>query len=222
MTSFLLNNSINTQKVTPMKTRNLLLGLFCTVFCLGISSVKAQSIDTVCAGSNGVAYSVTNTSGSTYHWIVSGGTQASGTTSNSITVNWTTTAGLGYVKVVEENAAGCFGDTVSLDVRKLAIPTATISGADTVCFGLASSFTVTLTGDGPWDFTWSDGTTSTPVSNVTSSPYTVNISGINPGSVTTKTYTVTAVSNDFGCSGTTSGSATITTIPKPTTSAISH
>jgi len=205
-----------------MKTRNLLLGLFCTVFCLSVSSLKAQSIDTVCAGTNGVAYSVTNTSGSTYHWVVTSGTQASGGTTNAITVNWSSTAGTDTLMVVEENAAGCFGDTVKLAVYRMPIPTATVSGVDTVCFTTGSSFTVTLTGVGPWDFTWSDGTNSTAVSNVASSPYTVNIAGINPGSVTTNTYTVTAVSNSFGCTGTTSGSATITTIPKPVTSAISH
>jgi hypothetical protein len=205
-----------------MKTRNLLLGLFCTVFCLGVSSVKAQSIDTVCAGSSGVSYSVTNTSGSTYHWIVNNGTQASGTTTNAITVNWSSTSGTDTLMVVEENAAGCFGDTVKLAVFRMPLPTATVSGADTVCFTAGSSFSVAFTGIGPWDFTWSDGTTSHPVSNVTSSPYTVTVGGINPGSVTTNTYTVTAVSNSFGCTGTTSGSATITTIPKPVTSAISH
>lgn len=205
-----------------MKTRNLLLGLFCTVFCLSVSSLKAQSIDTVCAGSNGVAYSVTNTSGSTYHWVVSGGTQASGSSTNAITVNWSSTAGTDTLMVVEENASGCFGDTVKLAVFRMPIPTATVSGTDTVCFTQGSSFAVTLTGVGPWDFTWSDGSTTTSVSNVTSSPYTVNIGGINPSSPTTKTFTVTAVSNSFGCTGTTSGSATITTIPKPVTSAISH
>jgi len=205
-----------------MKTRNLLLGLFCTVFCLGVSSVKAQSIDTVCAGSTGVSYSVTNTSGSTYHWVVTNGTQASGSTTNAITVDWNSTSGTDTLMVVEQNAAGCYGDTVKLAVFRMPIPTATVSGADTVCFNTGSSFAVTFTGIGPWDFTWYDGTTSHPVSNISTNPYNVVIGGINPGSTTTNTYTVTAVSNSFGCTGTTSGSATITTIPKPVTSAISH
>lgn len=68
-----------------------------------------------CPNQTGVAYSVTNTVGSTYAWTISGGTQASGGNSNSITVNWGA-AGPGNVSVVETNAASCIGAAVNLPV----------------------------------------------------------------------------------------------------------
>ncbi len=67
---------------------------------------------------------------------------------------------------------------------------------------------ITLTGTGPWDFTYTDGVTPVNVSGQATSPYT--ISGGGDG-----TYTVTVVS-DANCTGTSSGSAVITTNPLPT------
>ena len=69
---------------------------------------------TACAGST-TSYSVTNTAGSTYAWTITGGTQASGANTNSITVTWGA-AGVGSVSVVETNAALCPGTAVTLPV----------------------------------------------------------------------------------------------------------
>src|SRR6185503_12868148 len=97
----------------------------------GVTNLKAQSStvtpDTVCAGATGEAYQVTNTSGATYHWVITGGTKATGGTTNAITVNWSNTTGTGKVQVVEENASGCFGDTVNLPVFRMPLPTASLS-----------------------------------------------------------------------------------------------
>jgi hypothetical protein len=205
-----------------MKAQKLILSFFFVLFGLGLSSLQAQSStspDTVCSGSTGVNYSVTNTPGSTYYWVVNGGTQASGGNTNSITVNWNASSGTDTLKVVEMNSSGCYGDTVKLAVYRMPVPTATISGADTICYNNVSSFKVTFTGDGPWDFTYSDGTNNVDVNNVTLNPYIV----ATPNLTATTTYTVTKVKNHkFGCNGTTSGSAKITVNPKPVTSAIFH
>jgi hypothetical protein len=56
----------------------------------------------------GESYSVINTAGSTYAWMITGGTQATGTNTNSITVDWGA-SGTGNVQVIETNAAGCAG-----------------------------------------------------------------------------------------------------------------
>ncbi|MEM0543480.1 GEVED domain-containing protein, partial [Flavobacterium sp. j3] len=75
---------------------------------------------TACAGST-ASYSVANTAGSTYAWTITGGTQASGTNTNSITVTWGA-AGAGSVSVVETNAATCVGSAVTLPVTVGAQP----------------------------------------------------------------------------------------------------
>lgn len=76
----------------------------------GLSTVIPAAVET---------YSVPITSGSAYNWIVSGGTVSSGANTNSVNITWGATIGSGSVKVVETNASGCKGDTVSLSVARL-------------------------------------------------------------------------------------------------------
>ena len=71
----------------------------------------------VCASSSGTIYSVLNSVGSTYNWSISGGLQTSGTTTNSVTVNWDASP-TGSLDVTETSAAGCIGSLVSLGVTK--------------------------------------------------------------------------------------------------------
>jgi len=194
---------------------------FATVFC--VSALRAQSTsspDTVCSGRTGAPYYVHATAGSSYHWIVSNGTIASGTNTDSITVDWSATPGTDTIKVVETNAHGCVGDTQKLAVYRMPLPTASLSGTDSVCHNYGTSFQVAFTGIGPWNFSYSDGTTTTPVGNVTSSPYTISSGNLNSST----TYTLTAISNKFGCVGTTTGSGSHVVIvnPKPATSGIFH
>jgi hypothetical protein len=89
-------------------------------------------------------------------------------------------------------------------------PTATVRSADStaICSGSSATIHADLTGIGPWNVTWSDGTVQT---NVTASPATLSVSP-----TSTRSYTVTEVSDATGCSpGTASGSAMITVIPLP-------
>jgi len=195
--------------------------LLCSAFCT--STLRAQSTtspDTVCAGRIGSAYFVANTPGSTYHWNVPNGTITSGANTDSITVTWSSTPGTDTIKVVEVNDHGCSGDTEKLAVYRMPLPTATLSGVDSVCHNFGSTFSVAFTGISPWNFTYSDGTTSTSLNGITSSPYTINTGNLG----TTTTYTITAISNKFGCVGTTSGTGTHVVVvnPKPVTSAIHH
>ena len=89
-------------------------------------------------------------------------------------------------------------------------PTAAISGDQSVCQGSASSeLSIALTGTAPWTITYTDGTSTFPITNIQTSPYTFTVTANE-----TKTYTVTAV-EDANCiaqSADISGSATITVI----------
>ncbi len=71
-------------------------------------------------------------------------------------------------------------------------PTATISGSGTTCAG-GTLMTINLTGTGPWNFTYTDGTTPVTVTGNMTNPYTFTV---NPS--TPKTYTLTALS-DANC-----------------------
>jgi len=96
--------------------------------------------------------------------------------------------------------------TTTADIFEL--PTATISGDASICEGESATITVHLTGTANWILTFQlDGINYLTVENIDENPYTfyVTQAGV---------YTVSAVS-DVNCTGTTSGSATITVNPLP-------
>jgi PKD repeat protein len=99
-------------------------------------------------------------------------------------------------------------DTLVVSIYPL--PTAIISGSESICEGDTASIVVHLTGTPPWSITYTNGVTPTTISNIGSSPLILQVTP----SVTT-TYTLTAVS-DIHCIGIShSGAATILVRPKP-------
>jgi hypothetical protein len=102
----------------------------------------------------------------------------------------------------------------STDRQVNQLPTATVSGGDTLCgTGQTTIITVELTGIAPWNFTYSNGNTSIFVYNQATSPYAILTS--DPG-----TYVVTYV-EDAHCTGISYGSAAVAVFPVPATPEIS-
>lgn len=87
--------------------------------------------------------------------------------------------------------------------------TASLSGGGSICPGDSVQFTVTFTGDGPYDFTYSNANGNTSYTAV-NSPFTFYDSI--PGS-----YSLVSM-NDTLCSGSVSGTGNITLNPVPTVS----
>jgi hypothetical protein len=99
-------------------------------------------------------------------------------------------------------------DSVSLEVFQL--PSATISGGDTLCgTGNFTTLQVDLTGTPPWSFIYTNGITSVIVGNQYTSPYYI-ITG-DPG-----TYTIADL-EDANCTGNTYGSADVYVFSYPET-----
>jgi hypothetical protein len=99
-------------------------------------------------------------------------------------------------------APGCTRNNSQIFTVDL-LPTATMSGSQSICSGQSTDISVSFTGIAPFNFTYSNGTTNIPV--ITSNnPYIITVS---PTSTTT--YTPVNVS-DVNCVGTVSGSAVIT------------
>jgi cellobiose-specific phosphotransferase system component IIB len=123
-------------------------GWVATISCCPVPATSSiTGSNSECVGSTGVAYSVVNTPGSTYDWIITGGTQSGGGTSNSITVDWGSVPGAARVGVAENN--GCtVGDTVSLDVTLWSLPAVSFTGLDSV-YDINLDGPVTLTGVPP-------------------------------------------------------------------------
>ncbi len=89
------------------------------------------------------------------------------------------------------------------------LPTGSLSGTTSICNGGSALLTFTLTGIGPFDVDYTDGITTTTLSNV-SNGATISVS---PSS--TKTYSITRV-NDLGtdgsCLATSFGSSAVVTV----------
>lgn len=120
----------------------------------------------------------------------------------AISIPTNVTAGTGYrLRVVASSAASSLNSPV-FTVK--ARPTATLSGTSLVNFGENASLTLNFTGESPWTFTLSDGSTGTAAQT----PFAVSITPIQ-----TATYVVSSVRNACG-EGSTSGSAQVTVIPR--------
>jgi hypothetical protein len=116
-----------------------------------------------------------------------------------------------YAEYTVTNNTGCVNpvrEPVTVNVNPA--PTATVSGGGTVCAGATlPDVQIALTGIAPWTFTYTDGSTSTPITTSTN-PYMIT-------NASAGVYTVTNIL-DASCTGTSTGSATVTVNPIPTAS----
>lgn len=121
-------------------------------------------------------------------------------TGNSYTVSPTVTTVYGVRSTFLINgittcqSSGSVGTTyVTVTVNPR--PTANLGPSQTVCNSTPATLSVALTGTAPWKITYSNGSTSTTVTGINSSPYVFNT----PNLVSNTTYTITSVS-DAKCS----------------------
>lgn len=199
-------SAIATDNGCPAKTTNIVY----TINVLNTS--KPTSItgpDTLCLNSaTGIGYTVNATSGYTYSWIVTNGSQVSGTNTTTAGVTFNTT-GLATVSVVALNAFGCPSDTLTKTVYIKPQPTAS-AGSD-VSFCSGGTATIGDAATSGYTYSWSP---STGLSSSTASNPTVTV--INSGSTpTTTNYIVTSTLN--GCTYT--DTVVVTSNPFPVANA---
>jgi hypothetical protein len=132
-----------------------------------------------------------------------------GNTGSSVTVKWFK-PGIYFFKVTAHDAAGC---TMNLKVGMIkveqVIPTAIITPpTNFICVGDTYPLEVVFTGNGPWKFTYTDGTNSWTVDNITAKKYTINVK---PNGTTV--YSVTNVQDQYETN--TKASPTVTLVVKP-------
>lgn len=105
-------------------------------------------------------------------------------------------------------AAGvCPATSATFSVTINETPSAVVSGGGQACGAGTVPVTITLTGAGPWDITYTDGSTTMNLNGETASPVTINAG-------TSGTYTVTNVTMGT-CSAAGTGAATVQINPDP-------
>ncbi len=172
---------------------------------------------TVCANST-ETYSVSNTSGHSYSWNVSGGTIASGAGTNTITVNWGNGAS-GTVSVTETiDATGCSADA-SENITINALPVVYAGGDQSIANGTSTTIDdATVNGSTtPTGFTYSwspaseltDATVLHPTTNNLSSTtiFTLTVEDLNTHCTNSDDVTITVTGGALSVS--TSGNETI-------------
>ncbi|HRK83171.1 MAG TPA: MopE-related protein, partial [Saprospiraceae bacterium] len=184
---------------TPSAVSNTGLGVFNGTNPNGTWSLYVYDDATGDAGSIG-SWSMEITTGApvaTYSWspatFLNNAAIANPLASNvTATTTYTVTA---------TAASGCFS-TADVTVTVNPTPTATVSGGGTVCStDPLPNVSFALTGTGPWDLTYNDGTNNVPVTGINTSPYVIT-------NAPAGTYTVVSLS-DANCTGTGSGSAAV-------------
>jgi hypothetical protein len=107
-------------------------------------------------------------------------------------------------------AGSCPAASATFNVTINTSPTAATTGGGTLCGNGSTPIpvTVSLTGSGPWNIVYSDGTNTQTILNQTTSPLTIN-------AATSGNYTVTSVSN-ANCTSAGMGSAMVVFNPNPT------
>lgn len=139
-----------------------------------------------------------------WNWSFPGGTPTTSTAQNP-SVTYSTT-GVYDVSLTVSDGTNTNTLTQNLYIE-VAVPTATLTGSNTIVAGYPGYLQFEFTGNAPWSVTYSDGTNQYTVNNITTSPY---YHVVNP-SVTT-TYSIVDFS-DAGCQGTFSGTAAIDVLP---------
>ena len=126
------------------------------------------------------------------------------TAANPYTLNVNQAGSYTITSVTDANTCTGTGSGTAV-VGVYPTPTGEITGTTDICPGEGTVLTMSFIGTAPFTFTYTDGTTPVTVNNHPSVVYTTTVSP-----ALTTTYTLTALSDGNGCTGTLSGAAVIT------------
>jgi gliding motility-associated-like protein len=185
-----------------------------------IPTATLSGDNTVCgsAATSTLSVSLTGTAPWSLVYAIDGVSQPAVTGINSSPYTFQSATGAhsyALVSVSDASAGSCSG-TVSgtATITMGTIPTATLSGDNTVCDGTTTrTLTVSLTGTAPWSFVYAiDGVSQPAITGINSSPYTFQ------SATGAHTYSLVSLSDASrpSCSGTVSGTAAITMATVPT------
>jgi hypothetical protein len=226
ITAFTANNTTNISQtaiitVTPIFNACIGLSKSYTITVNPLpkitNSVLQQSI---CSGASTSEVILTSDiSGTTFSWTATSassnlsGFLTNGTgniTAQAITNNSLSEGIINYTITPLLN--GCAGIPITYKVFVKLLPSATISGSTSVCYGASATLRINLTGKAPWTINYTDGTVTQTISGIGTNDYTFNVSAI-----ASKTYKITSVSDANSCTNLGNGTAIIQQASAPIT-----
>ena len=170
--------------------------------------------------------------GDTYKWeLYSDGTVNFATTSgncpvtsaefvrgnigSSVIVKWLK-AGTYFFKVTASNGSTCTNNLkIGIITVKEALPTAVIASPAPICIGATAALSVSMTGVGPWEVSFTDGVRRWTVTTIINSPYLLMVSP-----KTTTNYWITQVKDKNAINSIATDPVTLQVNPKPASSRI--
>lgn len=154
----------------------------------------ATSSATVCAGQNGVSYSIASQPNNVvYDWLFTGAGGSINGNGNAVTMDFSNTAQSGTLSIYTQNSCSV-SPTLTMAITVTPKPTVSISGTNSMCDNVQEVLSAT----GATSYTWSTGATGSSIT-------------VNPSATTI--YTVAGTLNN--CSSV-SGQFTMTVLPSPT------
>jgi len=213
-TTSYLNSASATSKQRMAAGGHRLADLLMTIFVTNAASFTASQTNGIAPLS--VTFTDTSTGGITNRfWNFGDGKTTNFTAATNPTHTYT--AGTYNVTLTVSGSVGSSTNAKPNYIKVVSCtpPTALVTGGQTICPGGSATIQAALTGTGPWNVTWLDGTGGTNYlqNGVATSTASRTVS---PSSTTA--YAVAAVSDASGCSGgTSSGSAIVTVNQTPAT-----
>ncbi|MFO7370396.1 MAG: T9SS type A sorting domain-containing protein, partial [Bacteroidales bacterium] len=174
-------------------------------------SATISGLDSICPGEPAtltITLSPTSTPNWSFTYLKDGVTPTTIGNLSSYTYNLEVTSPGIYTlaAVTDQSCTGKVSGTGT--IRSYEIPTATMSGTQTICQHTSGSLSVALTGHTPWRYKYRlVGVDTTELIGVTASPNAIPVNKAG-------TYNLLEV-YDKNCKGTVSGSATVTVAPAP-------
>ena len=210
-------------------THRIALAAF-LLLLLALAPAMAQSV--MYQGQTGTL-AVVQVPGETYSWdiyddptvnfaTVSGNCPATsaifagGNMGSSVSVKWLK-SGFYFYKVTARSPGGC---TMNLKIGRVEVkeplPTAVLTLPDPICVGEFATIEVALTGTGPWDMTYTDGTKTWDVKGIVDPISSIKVTAKVPGA----NFWVTEVTDKFGINTEPSDKVWLEVKPKPISSKI--